>query len=73
MCSLGYCHAFLLSTAGVVGLELFLYSRLSGTQEHMLLRTRQTVSRFILFDDENISFGASFFLYIQIVLIFLQL
>jgi hypothetical protein len=23
MCSLGYCHAFLLSTAGVDGLELF--------------------------------------------------
>jgi hypothetical protein len=23
---LGYCHAFLLSTAGVDGLELFLYS-----------------------------------------------
>jgi hypothetical protein len=37
MCSLGYCHAFLLSTDGVDGLELFLYSLLSGVQEHMLL------------------------------------
>jgi len=26
MCSIGYCHAFLLSTAGVVGLELNSYN-----------------------------------------------
>jgi len=24
MCSLGYCHAFLMSTAGVIGLELMM-------------------------------------------------
>jgi len=30
MCSLGYCHVFLLSTAGVDGLELF---SLSGRQQ----------------------------------------
>jgi hypothetical protein len=31
MCSLGYCHAFLLSTADVDGLELFSHAFLLST------------------------------------------
>jgi len=33
MCSLGYCHAFLLYTVGVDGLELF---HTSGTQQESM-------------------------------------
>jgi hypothetical protein len=35
MCSLGYCHAFLLSTAGVDGLELIHTS--GGQQKNMTI------------------------------------
>jgi len=36
MCSLGYCHAFLLSAAGVVGLELLEPNHTSSRQQESM-------------------------------------
>jgi len=36
MCSLWYCHAFLLSTAGVIGVEMFYHNHISGRQQESM-------------------------------------